>query len=134
MQFSKSRSFLFAAMSVVAVPAMAADVAVTVGDASFDTSFHPSTVPIHSGDRVVFTSNSSIAHNVTSDDGGATFNSGAAAVGPWTLTTGPLTAPITFHCSVHGTAGTGGQPGTGMAGSIVLITTPVRLQSMDVQP
>ena len=71
-------------------------------------------------------------HNATSDDGGATFNNGAPTAGPWSFTTGPINAPIAYHCTLHGTAGPGsGQPGTGMAAAIT-ITTPVHLQSFDV--
>lgn len=97
-------------------------------------TFSPATTSIASGDTVTFVNSNTggLAHNVVSDDGGATFSSGAPAQGPWSLTTGPITSNIAFHCTVHGTAGPGGgAPGSGMAGSIK-VTVPVTLQSFKV--
>ena len=107
------------------MPAFAATHTIAVGPASTLT-FSPATITIAPGDTITFQSNASIPHNVVSDDG-TTFGNGAAAAGPWTYVTPPLTAgTYGFHCTVHG------GPGSGMAGTISVQATPVTLQSFDV--
>jgi plastocyanin len=120
--------------SLATTSAFAATHNIQVGQAG-STTFTPSSITIPAGDTITFINSNAggLLHNAVSDDGGATFSSGAAAAGPWMFTTPPLTTPIAFHCTVHGTAGPGGGvPGTGMAGSIAIQATPVKLQSFEV--
>lgn len=105
---------------------------------SGDLTFTPSSIAIPSGDTITFTNSNmgggQFLHNAVSDDAGATFSTGVVAAGPWTFITGPIAAPIAYHCTNHGTAGPGGGvAGTGMAGSITILPTPVKLQSFDVK-
>ena len=130
MQLKKTH-FVLALVVFAATPAFAMDHTVQVSPGT-SLQFSPASVSIASGDTVTFVNSDAISHNVVSDDGGATFSHGTGT--PWSLTTPPLTATITYHCTIHGFAGSNGVPGTGMAGVIVVQPSPVRLQSMDVEP
>jgi plastocyanin len=106
-------------------PAFAATHTITVGPGG-SLTFSPATITIPPGDTITFQSNAGFAHNAVSDDG-TTFSSGPAAAGPWTYVTPPLAAgTYGFHCTVHGSAG------SGMFGSITVQTTPVTLQEFGV--
>jgi plastocyanin len=133
MQTDKYTRWILAPLLVVAIPAWAATHNVQVAQGGL--TFTPSSITIPSGDTITFINSNSggLLHNTVSDDAGATFSSGAVAAGPWTFTTPAITTSIAYHCTNHGTAGPGGGvPGTGMAGSITVLATPVKLQSFEV--
>ncbi len=88
--------------------------------------FTPNTVTIGPTDTVVFQQDATlIGHNVVANDN--SFSSGNIVSGTWTLTVGPFAAGTTrpFVCQAHA--------GEGMTGSIIVQTTPVKLQSFDVE-
>ena len=124
--------------SLGATPLMAATITVSVGrNPSPDgvqpgteaLVFTPNVVNVGPTDTVVFQqSATATGHNVVADDD--TFTSGTVKPGTWSLTVGPFAAGTAhlFYCAAHGAPG-----GVGMSGSIVVGTTPVRLQGFDVQ-
>ena len=102
-------------------------------------TFSPSTLSIAAGDTVTWTSAGGTApHNVRSDAGSVTNfrcangcdgagGNGTPSAAAWTATvTFPTPGTIPFYCEIHG-----GPGGVGMSGSIT-VTTPVDLQSFDV--
>jgi plastocyanin len=119
------------------VGAQAANHAVTVGGSG--NSFSPATLSIAAGDTVTFTYAGGVApHNVRSDPTAVTqFRCAAGCDGAggsgdptatgWTSTiTFPDAGAVPYYCEIHG-----GPGGVGMAGTIT-VTTPVDLQSFDV--
>jgi plastocyanin len=116
-------TLLTASLMLTAIPAFAANHAVSVGGAGL--VFTPATLNIAAGDTVTFT-NAGGFHNAVSDDG-TTINSGAASSAAWTYTA-TFGTPGTFgyYCAIHGAPG-----GQGMAG-VINVTVPVDLQSFSI--
>lgn len=88
--------------------------------------FSPTPLTISVGTTVVWTNNAvSTPHTVTADDG--TFNSGN--LNPTNTFTVTFNTPGTYnyHCQYHGSAGTNGQVGTGMAATIIVQAATTRV-------
>ena len=82
-----------------------APVVMITTDSSGTFTFSPATITIKAGTTVTWKNGTSVAHTVTSDDGGKAFDSGTS--NPVTAQTGTFTftfkTPGTFayHCSFH---------------------------------
>ncbi len=121
LDFALRAAVLFAAFTV---PAIAATHTIAVGpNGTF--IFSPQTLTIPAGDTVTFQNASGITHNVVSDDGTA-FTSPTSGSFTYTTPT-PSTGTYGFHCTIHGS------PGSGMFGTLTVQATPVTLQSFDVK-
>ncbi|MEZ5358554.1 MAG: cupredoxin family copper-binding protein [Candidatus Zixiibacteriota bacterium] len=87
----------FVAMMIVSTSAMAATHNIDI--AGF--AFSPNNLTITVGDSVVWTNSDAAPHTATSDDAGATFDSGTLTTGmSWGM---KFTTPgvIPYHCSIH---------------------------------
>ena len=74
-------------------------------DSSGTFTFSPATITIKAGTTVTWKNVTTVAHTVTSDDGGKTFDSGtskpvAAQTGTFTFTF-KTPGTFTYHCSFH---------------------------------
>jgi plastocyanin len=129
-------SMLATAIAGIA-PASAATHIVNVGGDTPPT-FAPQSINVVVGDVVTFV-NQGGNHNVVADDGSfrcshgcrgdAQGDTGAPSTEHWVVSlTFNVVGTVGYFCEIHGA------PGTGMFGTIVVQeTTPVRLQSFDVE-
>jgi plastocyanin len=74
-------------------------------DSSGTLTFSPATITIKAGTTVTWKNVTSVAHTVTSDDGGKSFDSGtsnpiAAQTGTFSFTF-KTPGTLTYHCSFH---------------------------------
>lgn len=82
-----------------------APVVMITTDSSGTFTFSPATITIKAGTTVTWKNVTTVAHTVTSDDGGKTFDSGtsnpvAAQTGTFTFTF-KTPGTFTYHCSFH---------------------------------
>lgn len=130
--------FTFLLGAMIAIPAFAANHVINVGQNSqrnADLTFNPATLSINAGDTVTFVNFDQGLHNVASTSGPTTFrcsddcgsNSDPDSTN-WSATvTFPTAGTVAYQCDQHASSG--------MTGTItVQAVTPVRLQSMDVEP
>lgn len=93
-----------------------------------DNTFRPASISVNAGQIVRWTNSTTAPHTVTGDAAGSpnsdlTFRDGIPPLQTYTWrvpTTALPGARITYHCRFHGTPGSGGRPGTGMAGVLVV--------------
>lgn len=142
MRFNRNKTIslgIAATLGLFSASAFAVNHAVTVGPASDPFSFSPSTLSIAAGDTVTWTyAGGTAPHNVRSDPTAVTQfrcangcdnagGNGAPSASGWTATvTFPTPGTVPFYCEIHG-----GPGGAGMSGTIT-VTTPVDLQSFEV--
>lgn len=87
----------FVAMMILSTMAMAATHQIDI----VGFAFSPDNLTINVGDSVVWTNQDAASHTATSDDGGATFDSGTLTQSQsWGMT---FTTPgsIPYHCGIH---------------------------------
>ncbi|MBI5592740.1 MAG: hypothetical protein HY881_19915, partial [Deltaproteobacteria bacterium] len=129
--------FLIVVMTIVGtsglVAAAVSDI-MTVVDMTNQRQFSPSAISVIAGSTVKWVNVGNIAHTVTSDaanpvsggpDSDIQFPNGLSSGQSytWVVPTTAATGTIWYyHCRFHGQAGNGQQPGTGMSGSITVIS------------
>lgn len=87
----------FVAMMILSASVMATTHQVTIQGFAFS----PDNLTINVGDSVVWTNQDAASHTATSDDGGATFDSGTISNGmSWGMTFAAADT-IPYHCTFH---------------------------------